>query len=81
MAHVFDDHEGGAVAHDVFAESGGSGGSDFVVDVEPAPDDGGVADAAGEFTSPSAGGASAGDVSVSVEDEEGDGVVVVFGVF
>ena len=40
LTHEVHDHKGGAVAHDVFTEPGGSGSADFVVDVEAASDDG-----------------------------------------
>lgn len=81
LAHVLHDHEGGAVTHDVFAQSGGPGGADFVVDVEPTANDGGVSDATRKLAAPSAGGASAGDVAFGVKSEEGDGVVIILGAF
>ncbi len=74
-AHAFDDEEGGADAHHELAGAGGDGCADGGIDVEASADDGGVADAAGDFEGEAAGGASAGECAGGVDGEDADGVV------
>ena len=40
LAHELDNHEGRAVAHHVHADAGGACRAHFVVDIEPASEDG-----------------------------------------
>lgn len=75
--HELDDLERTAKAHDVFSDAGGSRCADVVVDVESASNDGGVADATGEFVAETAGGTAADEVSIGTQDDEGDGVMAV----
>lgn len=74
-AHAFDDEEGGAGTHHEFAGAGGDGSADGGIDVEASADDGGVADAAGDFEGQAAGGACAGEGAGGVDGEDADGVV------
>lgn len=79
LAHQFHHEKGGAVAHDVFAEAGCTGGTDLVIDIQSAADDGGVSNPAGQFATPAAGGTAGGEVAIGSEHEERDGVVVAGG--
>ena len=69
LSHILHHHEGRAVTHNVFSQASGTGGSNFIVDVEPTSYDWGVANAAWEFATPATGRATTGDVTFTVEDE------------
>ncbi len=75
LAHVLHHHEAAAETHHVFTNARGTGGADFVVDVQSAADDRGIADAPREFVSHAAGGAAPVQVAVGCQQHHGDGVV------
>ncbi len=78
LTHALDDHDGRAVAHDVFAQPRRTGGTDFVVDVEARSQDGGVPHAPWILATGATGRGSAAQVSIGIQGQHGDGIVTAF---
>lgn len=76
LAERFDDGVGGEVEEVGFAAAGRAGGAELVVEPETGAEDGGVADASGDFEEESGGRGGAAEVAVGVQGGAVDGAML-----
>ena len=78
MSHGLDDHERSAVTHHVFANARGARSPHFIVDIEAATNDRGVANSPRNLVTPTTGTASSENVSFGIDPDHGDRIVILF---